>query len=180
MDQRKVERSVDPTKIELGTSSSKGGRASAFSVAPARKFEEVILLPSFLGTLLLVDSEEEYFAEEVTKLRDDVENKGLSVIVVGDWFNVPVMRKIKFYDENTRQWWMPDTGGVNVPALNGLLSHWNMAFSDQVYEGEFEIGENKGRLWFFIAFSKGEHFLFLSLFEVSGVCFLSSFFFFSP
>lgn len=96
------------------------------------------------GTLLLVDSEEEYFAEEVTKLKEDVEEKGLSVIVVGDWFNVPVMRKIKFYDENTRQWWMPDTGGVNVPAINTLLSHWNMAFSDQVYEGEFTIGENKG------------------------------------
>ncbi|XP_015778554.1 PREDICTED: membrane-bound transcription factor site-1 protease-like [Acropora digitifera] len=119
------------------------------------------------STLLLVDSEEEYFAEEVTKLRDDVENKGLSVIVVADWFNVPVMRKIKFYDENTRQWWMPDTGGVNVPALNGLLSQWNMAFSDQVYEGEFEIGENKGRLCFFIAFNEREHFLFLSFFECS-------------
>ena len=100
------------------------------------------------GTLLLVDSEEEYFAEEITKLREDVEEKGLSVIVVGDWFNVPVMRKIKFYDENTRQWWMPDTGGVNVPAINGLLSHWNMAFSDQVYEGEFTVGENKGMVVF--------------------------------
>lgn len=95
------------------------------------------------STLLLVDSEEEYFAEEVAKLREDVEERGLSVIVVGDWFNVPVMRKIKFYDENTRQWWMPDTGGVNVPAINSLLSHWNMAFSDQVYEGEFTIGDNK-------------------------------------
>ena len=97
-----------------------------------------------LGTLLLVDSEEEYFAEEITKLREDVEEKGLSVIVVGDWFNVPVMRKIKFYDENTRQWWMPDTGGANVPAINSLLSHWKIAFSDQVYEGEFTIDENKG------------------------------------
>lgn len=95
-----------------------------------------------------MDSEEEYFAEEITKLREDVEEKGLSVIVVGDWFNVPVMRKIKFYDENTRQWWMPDTGGVNVPAINGLLSHWNMAFSDQVYEGEFTVGENKGMVVF--------------------------------
>lgn len=99
------------------------------------------------GTLLLVDSEEEYFAEEVAKLREDVEERGLSVIIVGDWFNVPVMRKIKFYDENTRQWWMPDTGGVNVPAINSLLSHWNMAFSDQVYEGEFTIGDNKGTLF---------------------------------
>lgn len=107
--------------------------------------EELLLF--ILGTLLLVDSEEEYFAEEVAKLREDVEERGLSVIVVGDWFNVPVMRKIKFYDENTRQWWMPDTGGVNVPAINSLLSHWNMAFSDQVYEGEFTIGDSKGTLF---------------------------------
>lgn len=26
------------------------------------------------------------------------------------------------------QWWMPDTGGANIPALNELLSPWNMAF----------------------------------------------------
>ncbi|KFM77341.1 Membrane-bound transcription factor site-1 protease, partial [Stegodyphus mimosarum] len=34
------------------------------------------------------------------------------------------MKKVKFYDENTRQWWMPDTGGANIPALNDLLSAW--------------------------------------------------------
>lgn len=56
----------------------------------------------FLGILFFVDSEEEYFVEEVMKLREDVEEKGLLVIVVGDWFNVLVMRKIKFYDENMR------------------------------------------------------------------------------
>ena len=99
-----------------------------------------------VGTLLLVDSEEEYFADEISKLKQDVAEKGLSVLVVADWFNVPVMRKIKFYDENTRQWWMPDTGGGNVPALNTLLSPWGMAFSDQVYEGEFTIGENQGEI----------------------------------
>ena len=53
------------------------------------------------GTLLLVDGEEEYFPEEVTKLKRDVDN-GLSVIVFADWYNISVMRKVKFYDENTR------------------------------------------------------------------------------
>ena len=38
--------------------------------------EELLLF--ILGTLLLVDSEEEYFAEEVAKLREDVEERGLS------------------------------------------------------------------------------------------------------
>lgn len=50
---------------------------------------------------MLVDPEEEYFPEEVTKLKRDVDN-GLSVIVFADWYNVSVMTKVKFYDENTR------------------------------------------------------------------------------
>ena len=51
--------------------------------------------------LLIVDAEEEYFPEEVTKLKRDVDN-GLSVIIFADWYNVSVMKKVKFYDENTR------------------------------------------------------------------------------
>uniref|UniRef100_T1J4A8 Membrane-bound transcription factor site-1 protease n=1 Tax=Strigamia maritima TaxID=126957 RepID=T1J4A8_STRMM len=94
------------------------------------------------SSLLLVDSEEEYFPEEISKLHRDVQS-GLSVIVFADWYNVTVMRKVKFYDENTRQWWMPDTGGANIPALNDLLSSWGMAFSDEVYEGDFKIGAHE-------------------------------------
>ncbi|XP_054567330.1 membrane-bound transcription factor site-1 protease isoform X2 [Eptesicus fuscus] len=93
------------------------------------------------GTLLMVDSEEEYFPEEVAKLRRDVDN-GLSIIVFSDWYNTSVMRKVKFYDENTRQWWMPDTGGANIPALNELLSVWNMGFSDGLYEGDFTLASH--------------------------------------
>ncbi|XP_023562560.1 membrane-bound transcription factor site-1 protease isoform X3 [Octodon degus] len=93
------------------------------------------------GTLLMVDSEEEYFPEEITKLRRDVDN-GLSLVIFSDWYNTSVMRKVKFYDENTRQWWMPDTGGANIPALNELLSVWNMGFSDGLYEGEFALANH--------------------------------------
>jgi membrane-bound transcription factor site-1 protease len=41
---------------------------------------------------------------------------------------------VLFYltDENTRQWWVPVTGGANVPALNELLSTWGIAFGDVV------------------------------------------------
>lgn len=49
----------------------------------------------------MVDSEEEYFPEEITKLRRDIDN-GLSLVVFSDWYNTSVMRKVKFYDENTR------------------------------------------------------------------------------
>ncbi len=41
---------------------------------------------------------------------------------------------------------MPDTGGANIPALNDLLEPWNMAFSDDVYEGDFAIGDHESKL----------------------------------
>lgn len=56
------------------------------------------------GTLLVVDPEEEFFDEEIEKLKSDVIHWNLSVIVFADWYNTSVMRKIRFYDENTRQW----------------------------------------------------------------------------
>ncbi|XP_054553003.1 membrane-bound transcription factor site-1 protease isoform X2 [Talpa occidentalis] len=40
------------------------------------------------------------------------------------------------------QWWMPDTGGANIPALNELLSVWNMGFSDGLYEGDFTLANH--------------------------------------
>lgn len=53
------------------------------------------------GALLVVDPEEEFFPEEVGKLKKDVDN-GLSLIIFADWYNVTVMKKVKFFDENTR------------------------------------------------------------------------------
>ncbi|XP_014489170.1 PREDICTED: membrane-bound transcription factor site-1 protease [Dinoponera quadriceps] len=95
------------------------------------------------GTLLIVDTEEEFFPAEVAKLKRDVEDDGLSVIVFADWYNVTVMRKAKFYDENTRQWWIPDTGGANIPALNDLLyPNWGVAFGDEVRNGQFTLGQH--------------------------------------
>lgn len=63
------------------------------------------------GTLLMVDSEEEYFPEEITKLKRDIDN-GLSLIIFSDWYNTSVMRKVKFYDENTR--YLLFTAGHNM------------------------------------------------------------------
>lgn len=37
---------------------------------------------------------------------------------------------------------MPDTGGSNVPALNELLSAFNISFSDHVYEGSYTIDKH--------------------------------------
>ncbi|XP_072764123.1 membrane-bound transcription factor site-1 protease [Anoplolepis gracilipes] len=95
------------------------------------------------GTLLIVDTEEEFFPEEVAKLKKDVEDNGLSVIVFADWYNTAVMQKIRFYDENTRRWWIPETGGANIPAINDLLyPNWGVAFGDEVRSGQFTLGQH--------------------------------------
>lgn len=94
------------------------------------------------GTLLIVDPEEEFFPDEITKIKTDILDYDLSVIIFADWYNTSVMRKIKFYDENTRQWWMPDTGGSNIPALNELLHDFGIQLSDFVAEGYFAMGDH--------------------------------------
>uniref|UniRef100_A0A182P1R8 Membrane-bound transcription factor site-1 protease n=1 Tax=Anopheles epiroticus TaxID=199890 RepID=A0A182P1R8_9DIPT len=98
---------------------------------------------SHYGTLLVVDPEEEFFPAEIAKLREDVLDRQLSVIVFADWYNTSVMRRIKFYDENTRQWWMPDTGGANVPALNDLLRGFGIALGDRVADGYFDMRDHR-------------------------------------
>ena len=100
------------------------------------------------ATLLIVDPEEEFFPEEIVKMQSDVKTKSLSVIVFADWFNATVMKKIKFFDESTRKWWEPDTGGANVPALNDLLSPFGIAFGDRVYEGQFKFKSSSHDMYY--------------------------------
>lgn len=57
-----------------------------------------------VGTLLIIDPEEEFFGEEISKLHNDIVNQSLSLIVFADWYNVSVMKRVQFFDENTRQW----------------------------------------------------------------------------
>ena len=109
--------SSPPSSNVVQGAQNKMSKASTWSVAASKTLclwnsdilsfggeisQSSALCPS--GTLLLVDSEEEYFPEEVAKLRRDVDN-GLSLIVFSDWYNTSVMRKVKFYDENTRYWY---------------------------------------------------------------------------
>ncbi len=69
------------------------------------------------GTLLIVDSEEEFYEEEVAKLHRDVEQHGLGLIVFADWYNVDTMVKMRFFDDNTRSWWTPITGLASNPRI---------------------------------------------------------------
>ena len=56
------------------------------------------------GALVIADSEEEFYPEEVQKLKSDVEEHGLGVIVFAEWYNKAMLEGMKFYDDNTRSW----------------------------------------------------------------------------
>ncbi|VDK51699.1 unnamed protein product [Anisakis simplex] len=95
--------------------------------------------------LIVVDPEDEFFPAEREKLYLDVVDSGLNLVVFADWFNASVIDKIRFLDENTKQWWQPETGGSNVPALNDLLSYWNITLGAQVLDGIVSIGHTSIR-----------------------------------
>jgi hypothetical protein len=41
----------------------------------------------------MVDVEEDFYAEEMVKLRNDVERKGLSLVILAEWFNAKFIKK---------------------------------------------------------------------------------------
>ncbi|KAF6150650.1 hypothetical protein GIB67_022262 [Kingdonia uniflora] len=86
------------------------------------------------GTLLMVDLE-----EEIEKLRDDILNAGLGLVVFTKWYNVDTMVKMIFYDDNPRSWWTPIIGGANISPLYDLLSSFGIAFGDKISKGDFFI-----------------------------------------
>ncbi|KAH7572573.1 hypothetical protein JRO89_XS04G0276300 [Xanthoceras sorbifolium] len=75
------------------------------------------------GTLLLVDLE----------------------MIFAEWYNVDTMVKMRFFDDNTRSWWTPVTGGANIPALNDLLAPFGIAFGDKILNGDFSINGEQSR-----------------------------------
>lgn len=55
---------------------------------------------------------------------------------------------MRFFDDNTRSWWTPATGGANVPALNDLLAPYGLALGDAVVAGGAQVagGLSAGRV----------------------------------
>ncbi len=113
------------------------------------------------GVLLLVDAEDEYMAEEILKIREDVLVHGLSVVVFADWYNLDILDLTDFFDESTRRNWHPITGGANVPALNDLLEPFGIAFGDRVFTGDFKQAGTGAKS----RFASGNH---LSRFPAGG------------
>ncbi|EFN59013.1 hypothetical protein CHLNCDRAFT_33771 [Chlorella variabilis] len=108
-------------------------------------FLEVLASPatcfnaSLYGSLLVVDSEDEWYPEEVAKLAADVEGQGLGLLVFADWYHLESIQRLRFYDDNTRSWWEAATGGANVPALNDMLTPYGVAFESGALEVEVHI-----------------------------------------
>ncbi|VDN13782.1 unnamed protein product [Dibothriocephalus latus] len=96
------------------------------------------------GTLMLVDPEEEFFPAEIAKLRRDILQQGLSLLVFAGWYNTTIQDLLRFYDSHTRRLWSPPTGGTNVPALNDLLAPLGIQFGDTVLSGDFSLGNKSG------------------------------------
>lgn len=91
------------------------------------------------GALMIVDPEEEYSAAEIHKLKRDVEDNGMGMLIFAEWYNGAVMDELRFFDSNTQKYWYPSTGGANIPAINELLDPFGIAFSDQIFDGSFQL-----------------------------------------
>ncbi len=114
------------------------------------------------AALLLVDPEEEFWEEEQRKLESDMRSLGLSLLVLADWYNVDVMKKLRFQDQNTQQQWTPVTGGSHLPAVNEFLETFGVAFTTRVVRGPIALN---GRVFDYAsgstigAFPQGAHLL---------------------
>ncbi|GIL57416.1 hypothetical protein Vafri_12651 [Volvox africanus] len=95
--------------------------------------------PTQYGALLVVDSEEEWYPDEIAALEAAVSKLGLNLLVFADWYNLASLDQMRFFDDNTRSWWDPATGGANVPALNELLEPYGLALGDAVIHGTVSL-----------------------------------------
>jgi membrane-bound transcription factor site-1 protease len=94
------------------------------------------------STLVIADPEDEFAEFERQKFRTDVVQLGLSVLVLADWYSVPMIKSLRFFDENTHSWWTPVTGGSNLPALNELLEPFGIAFGARIFKGQVSLGKH--------------------------------------
>lgn len=98
------------------------------------------------GTLIIADPEDEFHEAELSKVYHAVTQEGLGLLVLGEWYNVNVMKTMKFLDENTRSWWSPYTGGANLPALNKLLGQFGVFLGDRIFSGRLTFGAEHMRI----------------------------------
>ena len=82
------------------------------------------------GALFLIDSEDMSSRKERRKLQCDVQDRGLGLVVVGEWFNEKAQAKSAFFDDNTKRWWEASSSGANVRDVrlcHSFISHKKIA-----------------------------------------------------
>jgi membrane-bound transcription factor site-1 protease len=62
-------------------------------------------------------------------------NPCTGLLVFAEWYDLDTIRRLRFYDDNTRSWWDAATGGANIPALNDLLAPFGAALGGGVLDG---------------------------------------------
>jgi membrane-bound transcription factor site-1 protease len=58
-------------------------------------------------------------------------------------YHLQSLQQMKFFDDNTRSWWTPITGGANVPALNDLLAPHGITLGERILQGTAALGNHK-------------------------------------
>jgi membrane-bound transcription factor site-1 protease len=71
----------------------------------------------------------------------DVATHGLGLLLFPEWYSLKSMSRMHFFDDNTRSWWTPVTGGSNIPAVNDLVAPFGLAFGDKVVHGSVVVGK---------------------------------------
>ncbi|GLE04440.1 hypothetical protein PINS_up013382 [Pythium insidiosum] len=95
-------------------------------------FEYSCLDLALYGVVLLVDPEEEFFADEIAALTRAIKYDNVSLLVFADWFDPRVLDTLAMYDTSTLSEWRPVTGGANLPALNRVLEEFHMELAYEV------------------------------------------------
>ena len=78
------------------------------------------------GALLVLDAEDYWSESEMARVRHDVEQEGLSLVIASDWWNERKIRERTYLNVVTFEEWTPFMGGSNIPSLNSLLAPYNI------------------------------------------------------
>jgi membrane-bound transcription factor site-1 protease len=120
--------------------------------------------------LLILDPEDYFSKAEILKLRSDIEQHSLSLVIVADWYNQDLMKRNTFFNNNTFELWTPFMAGSNVPSLNALLQPYDIALGEKVFSGEFYLEKRQVMVdsgTEIIRFPQGGHLLSAQLSEES-------------
>lgn len=82
------------------------------------------------GALMIIDPEDYFSKAEILKLRRDVEQLDLSLIIMADWYSQKLFEQSSFYNNNTFEEWHPVMAGSNVRTINALLEPYHIGLGD--------------------------------------------------